>query len=136
MLTREEAAQARLRAGDLVVVKSSGSPSHLGKTALVTDEVERLGACFSNFVQRLRLVGSVEPRFAWYFLNSRFAAQQLDQLGTTTTGLRNITRGILAAVLFPCPPIEKQWAIADYLDRETARIDALTSAKDSTLALL
>ncbi len=36
----------------------------------------------------------------------------------------------------PCPPIEEQTDIADYLDRETARIDALVEEKECMLALL
>jgi type I restriction enzyme S subunit len=36
----------------------------------------------------------------------------------------------------PLPPLPTQRAIADYLDRETARIDALIAAKERVLALL
>ena len=34
------------------------------------------------------------------------------------------------------PPLKQQFAIADYLDRETARIDALVAAKQGVLALM
>ena len=34
------------------------------------------------------------------------------------------------------PPIPKQRAIADYLDRETARLDSLLAAKERSIALL
>ena len=36
----------------------------------------------------------------------------------------------------PVPPIHEQHAIADYLDRETARLDALVAAKERVLDLL
>jgi type I restriction enzyme, S subunit len=36
----------------------------------------------------------------------------------------------------PCPPIEEQSAIADYLDRETTHIDTLIAEKERLLALL
>lgn len=42
----------------------------------------------------------------------------------------------IAALKVPIPPLGKQRAIADYLDRETARIDALIDAKERVLALL
>ena len=42
-----------LETGDLVVVTSSGSEAHLGKTAIVTPEVASRRPCFANFVQRL-----------------------------------------------------------------------------------
>ena len=136
-LNNVEATAARLAAGDLVVVKSSGSAAHLGKTALVTEEVAAMAPCFANFVQRLRVaVDDVDARFAWYFLNSRLAAEQLDQLGTTTTGLRNISRDTLGALAFPFAPLPEQRVIADYLDRETARIDALIAAKRDQVSRL
>jgi type I restriction enzyme S subunit len=42
----------------------------------------------------------------------------------------------IAALRVPIPPLEEQRAIADYLDRETARIDSLIAAKDRVLGLL
>ena len=36
----------------------------------------------------------------------------------------------------PVPPLPQQRAIADYLDRETARLDALVAAKERVLGLL
>lgn len=42
----------------------------------------------------------------------------------------------IAALSVPIPPLEKQRAIADYLDRETARLDALVAAKERVLGLL
>ena len=36
----------------------------------------------------------------------------------------------------PVPPLAQQRAIADYLDRETARLDALVAAKERVLGLL
>jgi type I restriction enzyme, S subunit len=39
-------------------------------------------------------------------------------------------------VRYPAPPRRQQRAIADYLDRETARLDSLVAAKERVLALL
>lgn len=119
----------RLSRGDLVVVKSSGSADHLGKTAIVDSDVEGLGACFSNFVQRLRPYRGANPRFLWYLLNSKKAASELELLGTTTTGLRNLNGAIIGSVTFPGPQLAEQRAIADFLDAEIARIDALIAKK-------
>ncbi len=135
-LSASETLGARLEVGDLVVVKSSGSATHLGKSALVNRVVAEMRPCFANFVQRLRVAPDVDRRFAWYFMNSRFAAQQLDRFGTTTTGLRNLNGETLGALEFPLPPRSVQSAVADYLDRETTRLDALIAAKGRMVALL
>lgn len=126
----------RLGVGDLVVVKSSGSPEHLGKTAIVTPDVAQLNACFANFVQRLRPRRSADPRYVWYLLNSKTASDEMANLGNTTTGLRNLNGTIIGSVRFPGPPLGEQSAIADFLDRETARIDALIAAKRRMIDLL
>ncbi|WP_205745679.1 restriction endonuclease subunit S [Egibacter rhizosphaerae] len=126
----------RLSRGDLVVVKSSGSADHLGKTAIVGSDVEALEACFSNFVQRLRPCGQADPRYVWYLLNSKKAASELQLLGTTATGLRNLNGGIIGSVTFPGPRLAEQRAIADFLDAETARIDALIASKERLASAL
>jgi type I restriction enzyme S subunit len=70
------------------------------------------------------------PRFLHYWLRSEVALDQYRLLvrGITTFD-RSITREDLDAMPVPVPPLAAQRAIADYLDRETARIDALTMAK-------
>lgn len=128
-LTSSEERSARLMKGDLLVVTSSGSELHLGKTAIVDEEVASLGACFSNFTQRLRPGRSHDPRFIWYLLNSDFGREQLVWLGSTTTGLRNLNGEILGQVVYPGPPTREERHIADFLDRETARVDRVIERK-------
>ncbi|MBI3526622.1 MAG: restriction endonuclease subunit S [Betaproteobacteria bacterium] len=43
---------------------------------------------------------------------------------------------VIANLELPVPPYREQRAIADYLDRETARLDALVAAKERVLVLL
>ena len=38
--------------------------------------------------------------------------------------------------MLPVPPLARQRAIADYLDRETARLDELAARIERTIALL
>ena len=129
MLSPRDKARALLEVGDLVVTTSSGSKFHIGKTSLVTVEVSDLNACFSNFMQRLRCRSAFDPRLVWYLLNSPVGRQQLVFNSNTTTGLANLNGTILGEVVTPVPPVEEQRVIAEYLDRETERIDALVAKK-------
>ena len=129
VLSTEERTGTLLAAGDLLVTKSSGSESHIGKTSLVTEQVAQLAPCFSKFMQRLRCLPALEPRFAWHLLNSPIGRQQLVFGATTTTGLVNLDGAVLGNVQFPRPPIEEQRSIVSFLDRETAEIDALVERK-------
>jgi type I restriction enzyme S subunit len=127
---------ARLIDGDLVVTTSSGSQLHLGKTALVTREVAEGGYAFSNFMQRLRVGQHAEPRYLFYFLNSSVGREQLNYFGSTTTGLRNLNGSVLSRIVLPGAPRDEQRAIADLLDRETEKIDALVAKKRRLIELL
>ena len=122
--------------GDLVVTKSSGSSQHIGKTSIVTKEIESLNCCFSNFMQRLRVKENVAPRFAWYALNGDLGRKQFDYLSGTTSGLANLNGGIIGMVSLAIPPMHEQLAIAGFLDRQTAQIDALVAKKQRLIALL
>lgn len=135
-LSPAELRKGLLSAGDLVVTTSSGSPQHIGKTGLVTAEVAALGCAFSNFMQRLRPGPAAEPRFLFYCLNSGIGRPQMAFMGSTSTGLINLNGGILSNLEIPVPPLETQKAIADFLDRKTAAIDALIEKKQKLLDLL
>jgi len=135
-LSVAEYASAHLQVGDLVVTKSSGSALHLGKTALVTSEVEALDGCFSNFMQRLRPRTGFESGYIYWIINSPIGREQLNYLGSTTTGLANLNGSVIGSICIPAPGIAEQRAIAAFLNRETARIDALVTKQDRLIALL
>jgi type I restriction enzyme S subunit len=135
-LTDRERLSGLLEVGDLLVTKSSGSALHIGKTTLVDELVANLGACYSNFMQRLRLVEALSPKVAWYILNNGLARVQFDLLSNSTTGLANLNGTIIGELLLAVPPKEEQAAIAAFLGRETAKIDALIAEQEKLIALL
>lgn len=122
--------------GDLLVTKSSGSEAHIGKTSLVDAEVAGLRAGYSNFMQRLRVVEDVIPRYVWYLLNSDTTKTQINILASTTTGLANLNAGVLGRLILAYPPADEQQAIAAYLDTETFRIDTLIREKEELIEIL
>ena len=135
-LTPKEKSVALLKVGDLVVTKSSGSALHIGKTSLVSKEVSEMQPCYSNFMQRLRVASSFDPRLVFYLLNSPTGRQQLVFNSNTTTGLANLSSGVLGCVFISSPPTAEQRDIASFLDRETGRIDNLIAKKRELLERL
>jgi type I restriction enzyme S subunit len=125
-----------LHVGDLVVTKSSGSPDHIGKTSLVTEDVAAMGCAFSNFMQRLRLGENTNPKLIWYYLNSLIGREQLVFQSTTTTGLGNLNGKILGNCVFALPPLPEQTAIVRFLDYMDRRIRRYTRAKQKMIKLL
>lgn len=114
-----------LKEGDLLVTKSSGSASHIGKTSLVDAEVAALQACYSNFMQRLRVNKSTLPKFVWYWMNSPLCREQLSFLSTTTSGLSNLNGSVLGCVYLSFPPLPVQEKIVSKLDEIKVSIDSL-----------
>ena len=135
-LSPSERDSALLEVGDLVVTKSSGSDLHIGKTSLVTKQVSALGACYSNFMQRLRVDGRTEARFVHYWMNSTLCREQFSYLSSTTSGLANLNGEMLGKVRMAFPDRPTQERIANFLDEQTARIDALIAEKERFAACM
>lgn len=55
---------------------------------------------------------------------------------STSTALPSVTQGQLLGHVMPLPPMEEQRAIAEYLDRETAQIDALIGKQEQLIERL
>ncbi|MGY5099652.1 restriction endonuclease subunit S [Streptomyces sp. 900105245] len=122
-LSSREHRATSLHAGDILVVKSSGSDAHLGKSGWVDERCK--GMSFSNFIQRLRVSRDFDPRYTWYFLNSAAMKGQVRLLSSTSTGLQNLSGSLIGEIEIPRPPLDEQRRIADFLDNETTRIDLL-----------
>jgi type I restriction enzyme S subunit len=81
----------------------------------------------------VRASGGLLPRFAWWALHE--SRGQLNYVSTGST-YEAVAAEDVGNVLVATAPPDKQRAIADYLDRETARLDALIAAKERLLGLL
>ena len=135
-LTLEEKQKALLKEGDLLITKSSGSELHIGKTALVTKEIEDLECCFSNFMQRLRPLKHVSSKLLFYFFNSYIAREQYNYFSQSTTGLANLSGDLFGQIIFVKIPEIEQRAIVSFLDRETAKIDDMIKKNEAQIEKL
>ena len=135
-LSETDRRSALLEEGDIVLTKSSGSVSHIGKASIVTTAVASMNCCFSNFMQRVRLDPRVSPWFIWYMFNSSTGREQLVSQSTTTTGLGNLNGKIIGNCYLPLPPPSEQRAIVRYLDHVDDRIRRYVVAKEKLIALL
>ena len=79
----------------------------------------------------------VAPReeIAVRWLGELLRAMELNQY-SVSAAQPGLSVETIAALRVPIPPLKEQRAIADYLDRETARLDALVAAKERVLGLL
>lgn len=81
----------------------------------------------------LRTDGSVDPQFLFYVLP--YPLRVINDLTYSTT-VKHLSSLDIGKARVGLPPLDEQRAIATFLDRETARIDALIAKKERLLALL
>ncbi len=102
-----ELKQLRLEPGDVLVIRSNGSVSLVGRSALVGEE-ER-GFAYAGYLIRLRpLNTAVLPEFLNLVLGSYDVRLQVELEARSTSGVNNINSDELRALEFMLPPIEEQ----------------------------
>jgi len=78
--------------------------------------------------------GNNNPRYFYYFFLWLDIQKALKPF---YTGLRKVVRpGTFASLQIPHPPVEEQSQISNFLDRETAKIDALIAEQQRLIELL
>ncbi len=75
----------------------------------------------------------VDERFFYYACKSKEDQIKAESVGM---GIPHVDGDSLANIAIRLPPPPQQRSIADYLDRKTARLDALVAAKERVLKLL
>lgn len=132
--TAEDIRRRSLRLGDIVVEKSGGGETQpVGRVGLYTGAD---AAVPTNFAARLRPLPHVNPRFATYQLASLYFSGRTMAAVKQTTGIQNLDLDEFLTNAAWLPSLPEQRSIADYLDAETARIDALIAKKQQLIRLL
>ena len=117
-----------LKAGDLLVAEGG----EVGRTAFAPDLPPN--AIFQNSLHRLRLRADGDLRYVRYALEWVRSSGWLDVLCNKTT-FGHLTVEKLRQLRIPWPLPLEQMKVADHLDAETARIDALITQKHRLLEL-
>lgn len=120
-----------LRRGDVVVVE--GGVGGYGRAAYLSEDLEGWG--FQNSINRLRPAAHTDGRFLAYYLIALRAAGFIERY-CNVVSMPHLTAEKLAAIPVPIPPADEQRAIADYLDRETARIGTLIAEQQQLVEIL
>jgi type I restriction enzyme S subunit len=125
-----------LQRDDILVTKASGSLDHIGKAALATEEIVSLGASFGNFMQRLRINREIFlPEYICHFLRSTNARAQFQYMGTTSTGLFNISAELLNDLQVPVVSLSEQHNIVKSLEELESRFEARVSLIEESIKL-
>ncbi|WP_296596604.1 hypothetical protein [Phenylobacterium sp.] len=131
--TAEQIERFGLRAGDVIVTKDSETADDIAISAHVPATMP--GVVCGYHLALLRPQARVEGAFIKRFFDSHFAKASV---AVRANGLTRVGLGQYALdnLLVPTPPELEQRAIAVFLDRETAKIDALVEEQCRLIELL
>ena len=123
----------RLEPGDVLITKDSESWNDIAIPAVVAEALADVLCGYH--LAHIRPSTDLDGRF----LKHQFSAIGIrDQFHVAANGITRFGLGgdAIRRGLFPIAPIEEQQAIADFLNRETAKIDALVARKERLIELL
>lgn len=133
-VSQTERANRLLTRSDLLIEKSGGGD--LQPVGVVVSYDHDVPAVCSNVVAKLEGDESCWPRFLTY-LNAHLYAHRINERSIKqTTGIQNLDSESYLNEVVSIPERTIQQRIADYLDSETAEIDALIAEKERMLDLL
>lgn len=130
---KEQVRRFTLQEDDVLITKDSETWTDIAVPAVVTQDLPDVLCGYH--LAHVRPTENCDGAF----LSRAFAAigprdqYQISANGITRYGL---TGDVIRAGKFPLPPLSEQRAIAAFLDRETAKIDALVSKKERLIELL
>jgi type I restriction enzyme, S subunit len=135
-LPAKELQQLRLCPGDILLIRSNGSVSLVGKSALVR-ELER-DCAYAGYLIRLRpALAQVMPEFLNLSLGSYQVRLQIEMPARSTSGVHNINGEEVRALPLSLPPIPEQHeivrrveALFKLADKIEKRVEAATKRAD------
>ncbi len=121
-----------LRYGDVLFAGSGETLDEIGASAV--NLIKGRAFCGGDVIV-FRPSVEIHANFLGYAADCQSSVYQKACMGRGVT-VMHIYSNELKDLLIPVPPIAEQRAIADYLDTETTRIDALSSRTENAIKLL
>ncbi|MEU9162352.1 restriction endonuclease subunit S [Streptomyces sp. NPDC048424] len=122
-----------VQVGSLVVSRMN-TKQHLGVAAVVLQSHPNL--YLPDRLWAVTLCGA-DPRFIGWWTKTQAYRNQVEAVCVgTSSSMQNISQGDFLDMRINLPDVETQHAIADYLDRETARIDTLIEEQQRLIEML
>ena len=123
-----------LRVNDVLITKDSESWDDIGIPALVRQTSDDL-VCGYHLALVRALSDKMTGDFLFRCLQAKPVRVQLELAANGVTRF-GIPKSEIGSLRLPVPPLPQQRTIADFLDREMARLNALVAVKERVLGLL
>jgi type I restriction enzyme, S subunit len=115
-LPEKELESLKLRTGDILLIRSNGSVSLVGKTALVAEAEE--GYAYAGYLIRLRVNQKlVNPKYLNLCFSSHSIRLQIELPARSTSGVKNINSTEVQKLRVSLPPLAEQVEIISRLEK-------------------
>lgn len=142
MLDKSEEAKLKLKENDILLIRSNGSVSILGRSALVNKEIT--GFVYAGYLIRVRCNEKlILPAYLNLVLASPVIRKVIEGNARSTTGVNNINSEEVKALLIPFPTLENQrlivakveqlFLIADTIERHYLTLNDTFNNLPSTI---
>ena len=130
--TKDEVDSYKLNAGDLLMIRSNGSVSIVGRCALI--EPKYTGFLYAGYLIRLRPINSlIDPLFLRMQLGSLRLRSQIEFSAKSTSGVNNINSKEIQRLVIALPPLPEQREIVRLLDEQFTVIEQNEREIDAAL---
>lgn len=120
----EEKQKLALRESDILIVRSNGSASLVGRTAVVDKKSE--GYLYAGYLIRIRLrTDALYPKYLQVYLSSTTARNHIELGARSTSGVHNINSDEVKNIPITVPSLEEQKQIVQKVDKILSQIDSL-----------
>lgn len=126
-LSDDELSRYMLLENDLLFVRVNGSKDLVGKCAIFKSIEEPVA--YNDHIIRVRLNHHCEVNYFKWMLLSNVGKREIASRIKTSAGQHTISGQDLRDILVLLPPTNKQTIIADYLEKQSNRIESLISEK-------
>ncbi|WP_308369211.1 MULTISPECIES: restriction endonuclease subunit S [unclassified Streptomyces] len=117
--------------GDLLFVRTNGSPSLIGRVGVVE---KPLAYAFASYLIRFRLTpGFVEPRWIQLVTQSPLWRRAIERYAASSAGQYNLSAETLSRLPIPVPPLEVQRETLAAVDTAVVGAVRLVSATDAAI---
>ncbi|WP_158860985.1 restriction endonuclease subunit S [Lunatibacter salilacus] len=140
ILEDKEYDKLKLKKGDLLIIRSNGSVTLVGQSAIIGEEEVDFG--YAGYLVRLRTANTLDPIYLNFILKSNYLRGQIIEMARSTSGVNNINTTEIKSLKIPITSIQNQkriidririiFAVADKIESQyvslKAKIDQLPQA--------
>lgn len=132
--TEDELSALKLKVGDILIIRSNGSVSLVGRTAVVSKR--DIGGLFAGYLMRLRIKSEKEvlPQYINLYLNTHYARNQIEMMAKSTSGVNNINATEICQIKIPICDIDLQKEIIEAIESKLSLCDSIEQTVDTALA--